>query len=381
MIYDNYEQVLAELADKVEGSDDKTWEEIGLELDMHPDRIRKSFNGGMYSGYTVYKYFKDKEESNLDDDELERLRILKEEVYKEKVKLSDQKKEYRNHLREDARYENLVDTLKSEVRNLNELQTFRAKNYENTGVSASLLLSDLHYGAKSDNVLNLYNTDICRERMAELFDKTVYYCAIHRVQTLYVNLLGDNISGLIHCGTRVEAEEDCISQVIHVSELISEFVAKLTAHIPEVKIVGILGNHSRVTPNKKENINVENFERLIFEYIRLRLPNVCMMINGMEDWCTYNIGDRLVYIEHGDKCSVNSVRDNCINLTGKAPDECYIGHYHHFEIKDDNGTSIIMNGSLMGVDSYAMGRRLASKPSQVLRVYDRDICTYNIELA
>ena len=377
-----YEEILEALCDKVEGVEDKTWEDMCLELGItsHPDGLRKSFNGGLYSGYSVYKYFKEKEASGYNEDELEKLRILKEEVYKEKVKLADQKKEYRSSLREDARFENLVSVLKDEVRNLDELETFETKEFNNTGVSASLLLSDIHYGAKSDNVLNLYNTDICRERMDELFKKTVYYCSLHRVQTLYINLLGDNISGIIHCGTRVEAEEDVVSQVIHVSELISTFIAGLTKYVSEIKVIGILGNHSRVTPNKNDNINSENFERMIFEYIKLRLPNITMILNGVEDWCSYKIGDRLIYIEHGDKCSVSSIRQNCINLIGQVPDECYVGHYHHHEVKDEGGTVIVMNGSLMGTDSFAMSRRLNSKPSQVLRVYGDDICTYNIAL-
>lgn len=377
-----YEEILEALVNKVEGIEDKTWEDMCFDLNLttHPDGLRKSFNGGPYSGYSVYKYFKEKEDSNYSEDEFERLRILREEVYKEKVKLSDQKKEYRNSLREDARYENLVEVLKGEICNLDKIETFKAREFANTGVDASLLLSDIHYGAKSDNVLNLYNTDVCRERMDELFKKVVYYCSLHKVQTLYINLLGDNISGLIHCGTRVEAEEDVVSQVIHVSELISNFIAGLTKYVPEIKIVGILGNHSRITPNKDSNVNSENFERMIFEYIKLRLPDIPMIVNGTEDWCSYKIGNRFIYVEHGDKCSISNIRQNCINLTGQVPDECYIGHYHHHEVRDEGGTVVIVNGSLMGVDSYAMSRRFNSKPSQVLRIYSDDVCTYNIVL-
>ena len=256
----NYEDILEYLADKVEGLEEKTWEDVCIELgiDTHPDVIRKSFNGGKYSGYNVYKYFKNKEEDSCSEDEINRLISIKQEVYKEKVRLSDQKREYLKHLRSDARYENLVNVLRYELSNIEPLKLFTCENYKNTGVSASLLLSDIHYGASSDNVLNLYNVDVCEERINELLNKTIYYCSIHRVQTLYINLLGDNISGLIHCNNRVEAEEDVVSQVIHVSELISTFISQLSKHVPEIRVVGVCGNHSRVTPNKKENINETN---------------------------------------------------------------------------------------------------------------------------
>lgn len=381
-MYDTYEQELELLIDKVEGGNDYTWEEMVAELDanMAADHLRKSFNGGRYSGYNVCKYFMQKEDDARTDEDIQRLNTIKNEVYKEKVKLSDQRREYRKALSKEARYENLVNVLREEISELDEIPTFVSRQFSNTGVSAALLLSDLHYGASSDNCVNFYNTDVCKERLEQLFDKTVYYCALHRVQTLYINILGDIISGIIHCNARIEQEEDVISQIIHASELLSNFIGNLTAYVPEVKIVGVIGNHSRVSPNKHENLNVENFERLIFEYIKIRLPNVSMILNGLEDWCLYNIGDRTIYIEHGDKCTPATIRNNCINLTGRVPDECFMGHLHHYEIINANGTSVILNGSIMGTDSYAMGKRLNSSPSQVLRVYDRDTCTYNIEL-
>ena len=48
----SYEDELQLLIDKVEGADDKSWEEMVSELGLsvHPDSLRKSFNGGRYSG-------------------------------------------------------------------------------------------------------------------------------------------------------------------------------------------------------------------------------------------------------------------------------------------------------------------------------------------
>lgn len=383
-MYKNYEDELQLLIDKVEGNSEDDWEDLVDKLDvrMHPDSLRKSFNVGRYSGYQVAKYFQDKFMNEYcTEEEVEKLESLKNEVYKEKVKLRDVKREYLKHLRHEARFENLLDTVKYEVANLEPIKLYKCNENTNTGVNGALIISDLHYGSTSDNVLNLYNTDVCKDRMNQLLNKTIYYCSIHRVQTLYINLLGDLVNGNIHTSVRCEQEEDVISQIIHVAELLSQFISELSNYVPEIKIVCVQGNHSRVTPNLKESLNVENFERMIFEIIKTRLPDIPMIINGLEDWATYEIGDRKIFVEHGDKTKIDSIKNKAINLLGYVPTDIFVGHYHHMENISDGNTDVVINGSVMGVDSYAMKHRLNNKPHQVLRVYnDEDVCTYKIVL-
>ena len=244
-----------------------------------------------------------------------------------------------------------------------------------------MVVSDLHYGALIDNAINFYNTDVCKERMNTLLDKTIKYCTIHHVKELYVNLAGDLVCGNIHLTSRVEQEEDIIAQTMQVAELLSNFLAELSKHVPNIVVVCVQGNHSRVTPNKKESLNQENFERIIFEYIKMRLPNIRMLINGAEDWIAYNIGERKMFLEHGDKSNVSSAREKAINLLGYVPDTIIFGHFHHLEVNDDNGTDVVVNGSVMGSDSYAVKRRLHTQPYQVMQVYDgADVCSYKLTL-
>ena len=116
----SYEDELQLLIDKVEGVDDRSWEEMVDELDIsvHPDSLRKSFNGGRYSGYAVAKHYQEKFQNDYcSQEELDRLETLKEEVYKEKIKYQDARREYRKELMAEARYENLVDVLKSALQN------------------------------------------------------------------------------------------------------------------------------------------------------------------------------------------------------------------------------------------------------------------------
>ena len=378
----NYEQNLQTLIGKVEGSVDMGWDEVCdyIGADIHPDSLRKAFATTEYGGYNVAKYLMNKTAHELTEDMIASLETKKEEEYKERVRLQDARREYNKELREEARYENLIDVMKCAIDEMPNL-SFRSKEVGSSGVKASLVVSDLHYGALIDNAVNFYNTDVCKERMSMLLDKTIKYCTIHHVKELYVNLAGDLVCGNIHLTSRVEQEEDIIAQTMQVSELLSNFLAELSKHVPSIVVVCVQGNHSRVTPNKKESLNQENFERIIFEYIKMRLPNIRMLINGAEDWIAYNIGERKMFLEHGDKSSVSSAREKAINLLGYVPDTIVFGHFHHLEVNDDNGTDVVVNGSVMGSDSYAVRRRLHTQPYQVMQVYDgADVCTYKLTL-
>lgn len=379
----SYEEELQLLIDKVEQVNDLDWVSVTEELDleMSPETLRKSFTGGRYGGYRVAKFYQDKIETGiLSSEEIENIKSAKDILYKERVRLQDARREYNKLLRHEARYENLVDVLKEAVENVQPFEYAKHEYKYATNIHAALLLSDLHYGLKIDNVLNEYNIDICKERMKLLLDKVIYFCQLNRVEVLHVNLLGDIISGLIHLSARVANEEDVITQTIEVGEMLARFIHELNQWVPQVKVYGCTGNHSRVTADKKTNVPAENFERLIFEYIRLRVPGIKVSLNGLEDWVSYKIKDKLVFATHGDKDTVQNVKMHSVNLLKQVPDVIYLGHIHHMNLRDDNGTEIVTNGSICSVDEYAMGNRLNTEPYQILQIYGNDTLTYRLNL-
>ena len=378
----SYEQNLRTLIDKVDGTLDMGWQEVCdyIGADIHPDSLRKAFATTDYGGYKVAKYLMDKTAHELTDDMIKTLQSKKDEEYKERVRLQDARREYNKELREEARYENLVEVMRDAIEYMPNLE-FRSKHVDSNGVKAILLVSDLHYGALIDNPINFYDTSVCKERMNTLLNKTIRYCTIHRVKELYVNLAGDLVCGNIHLSSRVEQEEDIITQTMQVAELLANFLSELSKHVDNIVLVCVQGNHSRVNPDLKANLNQENFERIIFEYIKMRLPEIKMLRNGNEDWIAYDIGDKKIFLEHGDKSSVSSAKEKAVNMVGYAPDVILFGHFHHMELNDKNGTDIVVNGSVMGVDSYAIRRRFNTNPYQEMQVYDGDdTCTYKLEL-
>lgn len=91
---DKFEEQIQELIDKVDGISDKTWEEIAedLDLNMSADTIRRSFNCGIFSGYRVAKHYRSQISNGNTLDSIE-LNDLKNELYKERVRLQDVNRE------------------------------------------------------------------------------------------------------------------------------------------------------------------------------------------------------------------------------------------------------------------------------------------------
>ena len=347
---------------------------LGYENVYSEDNCRKGF-------YIVSKLLSKIDESvDISDIELvEELETLKDDIYKEKCKLQDVLREKRKYLRVDSRFENLVDVLKDEIRNLPPIKLNVCNRKADSEVEASIMLSDLHVGLIVDNATHYYDISVAKERLGELCSKTIKYCKLHNVNKLNVELLGDEISGIIQLGNRIEEEEDTISQIITVSELLSNFINDLKAEIPQVLVYAVIGNHSSVFANKKERSNKENFERLIFEYIKLRIGQK-VITNGLEDYLVYKIKDKTVVLTHGNRDSLQNAKQHFVDLLGIIPNYIHFGHIHHFNIKDDCDTEITTNGSLISTDDFAVSIRKSTKASQVLIIYGEDVCTYKLVL-
>lgn len=381
----SYENELQLLIDKVEGIDNKSWEEMvdELHLSVHPDSLRKSFNAGRYSGYAVAKYYQNKFENEYcTQDEIDRLEQLKKEVYKEKIKYQDARREYRKELTSEARFENLIDVLKAEIVNLDELPLYHygervEKNKKPK--DAILALSDWHIGAMVDTQWNCYSIDIAKERMEQLLNKVKRYILNYNITNLVVEINGDMVHGLINVSNRVQSEEDVVSQIIIVSDMLSYFINELKPYVRNLKVVTTLGNHGRLIPNKKESINKENMEMLIPEFLKLKLDKDINILtsNGL-DFIKYKIGDRVICLSHGQYDKVNEVIEDFSKMYKCVPNEIHLGHTHSYKDINDSNIYITVNGSLMGSDEYAVNLRKITKPSQNLIIYDEDRCIIEI---
>ena len=327
-------------------------------------------------------------------EELERLIKANKEALLEnekmKIQYQDQRREYRKYVRESGRFDHLVSELTKSVKVLNKekplFNTHKQKIRILENNEAVLMTSDWHIGANFKNYFAEYSIDIAKKRIKELTEKTVEYCLANNVSTLHVELLGDSLDGSIHTSARIESEEDVISELMIYCEVLSEMINELSIFIPYIKVHSVIGNHTRITPNKKESITKENFERLVPFYLKARLTaidNIEITNSSIDDTIdVYEVKGQTIFCVHGDLDSPQNAVSKLSAMLKVFPDEVHMGHYHkHFEI-DNYDMETVVNGSLKGTDNYAKEKRLSGSPMQKLMIYNEEgkLCTYKIKL-
>jgi hypothetical protein len=215
-----------------------------------------------------------------------------------------------------------------------------------------------------------------------LISKTIHYGKAHNVTDLTIGALGDFISGAIHVSTRVQSSEDVIRQIQIVSESFSESLAELSKHFERIKFINIIGNHARLISDKTQSIFKENLENLIPWYLESRLKEF-ENVTILKDTDGYFIDETYEYPHiyvHGDLDHVSSVAKSLPQMLGIVPRYIFCGHIHHDTVKEHGRTKVISNGSMIGVDDYAISKRVYAEPMQKMHIFDGSRIEYTIDI-
>lgn len=313
------------------------------------------------------------EKVSFNDDEYED-KIM--EMKKQKYQFQDQKRELNAKIRMLSKYDHLKEEI---IRSIEKLEKVKPLNFSkpikaNGNVRANLLLSDFHYGQESDNTFNTYNPEIFEKRFEFLISRVLYYCDKHNVKELTIGAIGDFVNGMIHVSTRVESSEDVISQIQHVSERLSEAVSEIASVVPKVRVINVIGNHARMSPNKNESLLRENLENIIPWYMETRLREcknveILKSKDGIFVDSTFKIPQVMT---HGDLDHVSNTARSLPQVLGIVPSYIFMGHIHHDTVKDYGRTVVISNGSLCGVDEYAISKRMYADAMQKMHIFNND---------
>lgn len=288
-------------------------------------------------------------------------------------------------LRKDARVESFKESIIVAIKTLEPLNIRHYTNINNSNTEAILMLSDLHIGANCSNFYNTYNFEVAKERISKLTFDTINYCKMCNVSTLHVVNLGDLIHGLIHSTARISEELNVVNQVIKASELISWMLAELTHLGINITYRSCTDNHSRMMSNKSDNIEAENFNRIIDWYLESRLKdsNIIFMNDNIDisiGKFTLNNGKKIMFA-HGHLENTNKCIDSFIGATKEFIDYVLLSHFHTTKEKSYNGSKLLINGSVIGTEDYALSKRLFSPAEQKLLIFDQDnLIDININL-
>lgn len=310
-----------------------------------------------------------------DDSYLKRLQEKEERLYKQQVRTQDIVREYRKILRDESRIETLKECIQDRADGLDKLNLLDCKveqRYNQDFVEGFLSLSDWHIGDTFKNFTNEFNLEIAQRKLNKLLEQVVDYCKMFNVDRLNVLNLGDLVEGVIHVTGRITSELDIIQQIKITAELLSQFLVGLIGCSKEITLRYTLDNHSRVTANYKESIEKESFGELIMWYVEARLKDTPIKI--INDNLDANIGHfksyygKNIFFAHGHLEKIENVLETMTFGSGTIADYVFLGHYHQVATKEKYFRKIYVNGSLKGVDTYALKNRLFARTSQSLLI-------------
>lgn len=306
------------------------------------------------------------------------------ELRKERQKFYDQRREYSKILTAEARNEHVYSEL---VKAANRLDTTVGALYtehdkysiDYQSGDAVLILSDWHYGLKTENVFNRYDTDICKRRIAWVAGLAKARIMLHKCRKLHIVILGDLYHGAIHTSARVASEELVCDQLMQVSEILAQTIIELSRCVDTTYVYLTYGNHARTVQNKNDSIHRDNMERVIPWWLKERLSSyddIAICEDTGNEFIVLNVNNHGVCCSHGDNDSVKSSPRLLHTLFhkkyGTDIEYILIGDKHHRESFEELGVTSILCGALCGADDYANDKRLYSTPSQTLLIFNDD---------
>ena len=319
-----------------------------------------------------------------------------ENYYKQQVKARDIVNEYRKCLREDARIEALKESIQEAARTV---ETYSTEHWsgdtegrigktplEIAPTEAVLLLSDWHIGALTNNFYNRFNLEVATNDLVHICDQVIDYCRNLNVYKLNILNLGDLIHGGIHTDSRIEQEYDVITQIEFAGQLLYKVLAKLEKAAPKVTYRSCSDNHSRLMANKSEHIEKENFGRLIDWWVEAKLEQGEHNIIVERDNLDYGLGKfnllngKKVMFAHGHEDPINQAYQNFTGATREFIDYILLAHFHNPKEKAFQDCKVIVNGSLVGTEQYALSKRLFAKPCQKLLVLNGDFIDISLQV-
>ncbi len=364
-----------------------SWSELtdSLGLEYHPDNLRK----GAYFVKKYHDYLQDNQGVSVTDGELYDKLLEKElEIKKMMTKLSDMRTLVNKEIREQARYEQLLDMLREEIRSieLDRLFTFEDVNVSNKK-ECICALSDIHYGLDVSNQWNRFNSEIAQFRMNKMINKTINIGKSNGCEIVHLFVGGDLCNNNIHLTSRMSNRESITQQIVGVAELLSNAIHGLHREFKYVMVHIVSGNHDRILPTKNENDYEDNFVNVIKEFIRLRTKDLRNVIfNENEDGhdiVRFNVCGKSVIGLHGDKISGKQVIQRLNTMYGHV-DYVLSGHVHHDKMDSFSNSKNITISSFSGTDEYARQLGLYSRPSQkiiVLEQNSNDELIYTVDLS
>lgn len=386
---EQFEKELQLSLDKICRLNSMSWDEISEEVDNgnSGETIRKKAYG--YRDYN--KYLRLTGKLNSSKEEYEKLIKKELDIKKKLSELADMRTLVNKEIREQQRYENLIKLLKDNILPYNDHDAYYMKTdsmYDEISSKEMIIsLSDLHYGLDFKSEWNTYNSDVARNRMSYIINKSIKIGMDNNVRLVHLVVNGDLVNGNIHLTSRLSNRETISKQVSGVSDLISQAIKILSNSFEYVEVHLNSGNHDRICPSKHDNDYDDSYINIIKDYVIIKTENLKNVIIDENkyghDISVFNCCGKNIVAAHGDKISTKDLIPRLTTLFGDI-DYVLRGHVHNDQLASFGKGKVITTPSFSGMDRYALEHGLYSRPEQkiiVLEDNSNESMIYNVDLS
>ena len=358
------------------------WKQLGsiLNKELYSDETEYKDESAFRKSYQYAKmYYEDVFKNKIDDDNyLKEIRLKTEELKKERFRLSDERTEYNKKLRGDSRLEDRLDRIEKIIQEQGKEQfnnEIKHNIIENSDNDLLVILSDLHMGQTFDSFNGIYNSDIAKKRMFKYEEEIIRIAHLNNSQNCYISLQGDMISNSIHKSLAISNRENVIEQIILASELVSNFVYRMSTIFNKVIITSVSGNHSRLD-TKDDSLKDERLDDLVIWYLKSKvshIKNIKINDNIDSTFAIMNIRGKEYVNLHGDYDSFTKQGvANISMMIGHFPYAITFGHLHTCAMSEEGGVKLIRGGCFAGSgDDYTIQKRLVGSPTQMVCVCNK----------
>jgi hypothetical protein len=244
------------------------------------------------------------------------------------------------------------------------------------------ILSDSHWdevvrGSETDG-LNEYNRDIATRRLEDYGQGLVKlarkYLSGVEYDGMVLMLGGDLLSGDIHDELRETNEDTMLGSVLYWCEQLTALIRMFADEFGKVHIPCVVGNHGRMTRKPRAKLRArDNFDWFIARSVRQQFDGdsrVTWQIPDSTD-AIFPVYDTVHLLTHGDQVTggqgIGGIWPPIKRLQARKHirnphDVMVLGHWHQLITAAHNG--LIVNGSLKGLDEYAMINNFKPEPPQ-----------------
>lgn len=253
-----------------------------------------------------------------------------------------------------------------------------SKSSKKKKMTKELLLSDIHFGKKTDT----FNLEVCKKRLEEVVHSTIGEInrdsKEYNIDEIVVALLGDIIENYsMHVLESAKGCEFGNARQIYeaLKNIFTIVILPLNQLGIKMRVVCVTGNHDRDgTTRTYHNPGEENFTHVIYNALKdfselAGLKNIEFVI-PKEPWAIVEIYGNIVLYEHYDNCK-NADRKGLESLMTKRSNQLGInidymrgGHFH--EPTSFRNGRMQINGCLTGNDSFASVLGFNAEASQIL---------------